>query len=286
MRTLVAAGALCSVVMTAPFAHADAPTKRECIDANAAGQSQTKEGKLRAARSSLRLCASSACPAAVRDDCALRLDDLERLIPSLVFEAKDASGQDLKLVRVKVDGRPLADNLDGTALSVDPGEHTFTFEVVGYTPVTRTLLLREGDRARRERVILVPAGTEPPATKEAPAEGNGQRVLGIVLGSAGIVGLGVGGVLGGLASSTWSSAKSCVSATATDCANREQAMADHDSAVALATGSTIGFIAGGALLVTGVIVFLTAPKHATTATARFVPGLGPGARTAVIMGTF
>ena len=286
MRTFVAAGALCSVVLAAPFAHAAPPTKRECIDANAEGQSQMKAGKLRDAQSSLHMCASAACPAAVRDDCALRLDELERLIPSLVFEAKDASGKDLALVRVKVDGRPLADRLDGKALPVDPGEHTFTFEVVGYAPVTRTLLLREGDRARRERVILVPSGIEPPADKEAPADGRGQRVLGIVIGSAGIVGLGVGGVLGGLASSTWSSAKGCVSATTTDCANREQAMADHDSAVALATGSTIGFIAGGALLVTGVIVFLTAPKHATTAAARFLPGLGPAARTAMIVGTF
>ena len=104
MRTFVAAGALCSVVLAAPFAHAAPPTKRECIDANAEGQSQMKAGKLRDAQSSLHMCASAACPAAVRDDCALRLDDLERLIPSLVFEAKDASGKDLALVRVKVDG--------------------------------------------------------------------------------------------------------------------------------------------------------------------------------------
>ena len=310
----VLTSALTIAVFTASTARADDPSKRECIDANAQAQVQQKEGKLRAAQTSLRLCTSSSCPAIVRDDCAQRLDALERVLPSLVFEVKDGSGADLTAVRVLLDGQVLAEKLDGTALDVDPGEHSFTFQAAARAPVTMKLVIREGDRGRRQAVRMgaaavtpptpvvvlspspspspppTPSAKEPSGRVEPPPQpppdtgnaGDGQRTAGLVLGIGGAVGLGVAGLLAASASSSWSSSQTNCASSA-ECTNRPDAVADRDSAVTLATGATIAFIAGGALLTTGLILYFTAPTTAAPATGmRVLPTLGG----ALLVGSF
>jgi hypothetical protein len=248
----------------------------------------------------------------VRDDCAQRLDALERVLPSLVFEVKDGAGADLTAVRVLLDGQVLAEKLDGTALDVDPGEHSFTFQAAARAPVTMKLVIREGDRGRRQAVRMGAAAATPPtpvvvpppspsppptpSTKEPsgrvepppqpapdPGEvGGGQRPAGLVLGIGGAVGLGVAGLLGASASSSWSSSQTNCASSA-ECTNRPEAVADRDSAVTLATGATIAFIAGGALLTTGLILYFTAPTKAAPATGmRVVPSVGG----ALLVGSF
>lgn len=92
-----------------------------------------------------------------------------------------------------------------------------------------------------------------------------QKVLGLVVGGVGVAGLAVGGVFGLLTSSSYSSQKDNCASPET-CANREGALSDHDSAVTNGTISTIGFIGGGALLVGGAVLFLTAPKASSSST--------------------
>lgn len=89
------------------------------------------------------------------------------------------------------------------------------------------------------------------------------------MGIGGLVGIGVGGLLGGLASSSWSSSQNqCRSEL--DCVNRSAALDDRASAVSLATGANIAFIAGAALLVTATVLYFTArsPGGATAALHR------------------
>src|ERR1700722_1012343 len=160
--------------MAAVLALASAPaladvTKEQCIDANGRGQELRREGKLMAAREQLRACANPACPAMVRDDCTKRLDDLEKAQPTIAFEVKDASGADVSVVKVSVDGKPLAEQLDGTALPVDMGKHAFTFEVAGQPSVTRILVLTEGEKGRRERIAMGAATASTPASVASPA---------------------------------------------------------------------------------------------------------------------
>jgi hypothetical protein len=78
-------------------------------------------------------------------------------IPTVVFEAKDASGNDLVPVDVKMDGKLIAERLDGTALSIDPGEHAFTFASAGKTSVQKHFVIHEGEKNRRERIVFAPA---------------------------------------------------------------------------------------------------------------------------------
>jgi hypothetical protein len=297
-----ARNAALAVAATIAFASAPAMadvTKEQCIDANGKAQDLRRSGKLAAAGEQLRVCAAPSCPAMVRDDCTKRLDELDRAQPTIVFDAKDGAGNDVGQVRVTMDGAVLAAKLDGAALAVDPGEHTFTFEAPGKPAVTKTFILKEAEKARRERIVLggvaqaaasapigppspaaaaaapsparapVAAASTPPAA-QAPSEpapssapaggGGGRKTLGLVLGGAGVVGVAVGSVFGLLASSSWNNAKNMCSAGSCPGSTRGQAQSDHDTAVTDGTVSTIAFVAGAALVAGGVVLFATAPS--------------------------
>jgi hypothetical protein len=275
------------------------PTKDECIDANRQAQTLRRAGKLHAAQAALVVCVNPTCPAPVIDDCTSRLDELQRVMPSLVFEVQDGAGKDVMKVTVTIDGMPFASALDGAALPADPGEHTFAFEVAGQPPVTRQLVLHEGDKGRHEHVVvgggapaIAPverAAGHPASQAEAASPGRGQRIAGLVAGGLGIVSLGLGAVFGVSASSSWSSSQNECS-TPTNCPNHAGAVSDHDTAVNDATYSTIGFIAGGVLVAGGVVLFFTAPTReggaAPSTAMRVVPSLAPGAAGVSLQGTF
>ena len=285
-------------------------TKRQCIDANVKAQELRREGKLSDAREQLRSCADASCPAMVRDDCVKRLDELERAQPSVVFDVKDTRGADVIDVRVSVDGQVLADHLDGSPLPIDPGVHVFAFEVAGQPAVTHRLLIREGEVGRHEPVVVTTAPsspTRPPVPSEVPpasslagpssaAESDGsaptggwarQRVWGLVLGGAGVAGMAVGTAFGILSSSAWNKAKDACGGNTTACTNVPSGESYRSTAEGNATVSTVGFIAGGVLLATGAVLFVTAthPKKSTTA---FVvgPSLGPRQAVVVLSGAF
>jgi hypothetical protein len=275
----VAASALTIALTTAAPALAEpaAPTKAQCIDAFAKGQDLRRDGHLADAQEQLRLCASTACPAVVRDDCTQRLDEAVRAQPTLAFEVKDASGADVSDVTLTVDGKPFADTLHGRPLPVDPGRHTFELRVTGYAPIVRTLVVTEGAKGRLERVDL-PAvasaqtapsanrptdssATTPPlattsATPAPPGFGT-RRFVGVVVGGAGGVAVVVASVLGLMAIGHKNDQNSeCPTSVACTTTGRAQAQSSHDAAVTDGTVSTVGFIVGGALLATGAALVL------------------------------
>jgi hypothetical protein len=113
----------------------------------------------------------------VRDDCTRRLDEVEKAQPTIIFEVKDAAGGDVTAVTVTVDGKPWTDTLDGKALAVDPGRHVFAFSVAGRAPFERTFALAEGEKGRRERIVLEsavsPSAASVPAPSPAPSPSPG-----------------------------------------------------------------------------------------------------------------
>jgi hypothetical protein len=269
-------------------------TKSQCATANANGQDLRRDGNLAEAREQLRSCASSSCPAVVHTDCTKRLDELEAAQPTIVFDAKDGSGADITVVKVGVDDQLLAEKLDGSALYVDPGEHTFTFEVVGQPPVTQHLVLKEGEKGRHEKIVV---GSPPPlpAAKTGPPipppeQGMGtQKVLGLVAGGVGVAGVAAGGVLGLLTASAISRQKTdCASATS--CANRAQGVSDHSTWTTDGTLSTVAFVAGGVLLAGGAVLFFTArpstERSPATTGLMVVPSAGPGGAGVLLKGRF
>jgi hypothetical protein len=194
-------------------------------------------------------------------------------IPTVVFSAKDGSGADLSAVKVTMDGEVLAEHLEGTALSIDPGEHTFTFETTGQPPVTKKLVIVEGQKDRRE-LVTFGTGTGPgvPAPPPANAGDSGgmgtQKVLALVVGGIGIVGLGLGTVFGVMASSQKNDAQSVCPGN--PCATQDGV---NKWSTAASTGniSTIAFIVGGVGVVGGAVLWFTAPGAPSTQV-----GFGPG----------
>jgi len=263
------------------------PTKHECVQADTQAQTLRGQDKLKDARAQLAICMAQSCPAVIRQDCTERLDEVNRIQPSLVFDVKDNAGRDVTDATVTIDGAPLLDHIVAQGVRVDPGEHDLVFAARGHIPNKVHVLVHEGDKDRRVAVTVGTPAAEPetpveleqppkdqpskvetaPATNEneappaaTPSNGGGQRVAGIVIGAAGLVGLALGGAFAGVAFSNWQSSQSICSATLCPSATRQSAVDDHDTAITFAAASTASFIAGGVLAAAGIVVFLLAPR--------------------------
>jgi hypothetical protein len=153
----------------APSSWAADPKPAECVAASEASLKMRDQHRLQDAKNQLLVCASASCPADIRAECVLRIERVRASIPTIVFEAKDPAGNDLGAVKVTMDGQPFADSLEGTALALDPGTHTFRFEAPGQPAVEKTLVLREAEKDRHETIIMG-------ATTKAPASGGGAQV--------------------------------------------------------------------------------------------------------------
>jgi hypothetical protein len=310
MAVLVAAAPLVPATAVADM------TKAQCVDANTAAQDLRREGKLTAAREQLLKCADPSCPGIVRDDCAKRLDELNMAQPTIAFEVKDASGADVFAVSVTLDGRPWAGSLEGKALPADPGKHVFVFTTAGHVPVARTVVLTEGEKGRRERIVLEGPGAAPAApgvplavpnaatastpgaapvgsagTDAAPSPARGlgaQKVLGLVVGGVGAAGLGLGAIFGTMTLSAWSNAKSACGGNPSACTHVASGESYRSQAEGDATVSTVGFIAGGVLLAVGAAIFVTGRSPQTAATTGLVvlPSAGPTGAGLAMRGSF
>jgi len=264
-----ALGLLAAVVAATCPARAAEPSVADCLSASDASLKAENEHKLRAERSALLTCAAPSCPADIRKECLRRADEVTAAIPTIVFQARDGAGRDLNAVRVKMDGAVLAEKLDGTAVAVDPGEHAFTFEAAGQPAVTRTLLVTEAQKNRREVVAFGAPDASPPAAGAAPSRGlGGQRIGGLVAGGVGVAGIAVGTAFGLMALSRKSDAQAlCDTAR---CPTQEGVDRWSDARAA-GTLSTIGFIAGGVALAAGVVLWATAGERGSAQI-----GVGPG----------
>jgi hypothetical protein len=259
------------------LAYAANPTTAECVAAADSSLQLREQHKLRAARAQMLVCASASCPAAVQSECLRRVDQANAAIPTIVFEAKDGAGNDLSNVKVDMDGQPLTDRLDGSSVQVDPGEHHFHFTAPGGVVMDKTMVLREGEKERRERIVLgatpaaplatpvqpAPAGATAPVSETASEDpGASRKTLAYVVGGVGVAGLVVGTVFGLMASSSASSSKNECSASS--CTNYSQSLSDYNTASTDGTISTVAFIAGGAAVAAGAILFFTAPTSASS----------------------
>jgi len=225
------------------------PTKSQCLSSNGSAQSLRASGKLREARAQLLTCAAKTCPRPVRRDCAEWLTEVDKAMPTIVFDVKDGGGNDLTAVVVELDAVVLVIQLDGTAIPVDPGQHVFRFSSEGLPTIDKTFVIQEGEKDRHEKIVLgaAPATASPKSDVETPSSsGDTQRTAGLVIGGAGVVGLGIGAVLGIMAQGAWAGSQhQCPGAC---------------SALTEANVATVGFIAGGALLAGGAVLYLTAPR--------------------------
>ncbi len=147
---LCSAVALAAVSLPRP---AFADTKADCAKAYEASQEQRSGGKLRAARESLVTCSQTACPAFIKKDCAKWLSEVEGAIPTVVFSAK-AGSEDLSDVKVSLGDQTLAESLDGKAIPMDPGTHTFVFDSAKHGSKELKFVVKEGKKAQNIEIVF------------------------------------------------------------------------------------------------------------------------------------
>jgi hypothetical protein len=171
---------------------------------------------------------------------------------------------------VKRDGFAVSDALWGTALPVDPGAHVISATATGKAPwETRVEVKEPGQTLTVEVPALTDAATpepvptstvtEPPPPPPPPSGSSGQRIAGFAVGAVGLVGLGVGVAFGVSAigkKSDSNAAGHCDSRNLCD----DIGLALRKEGINAATLSTVGFIVGGAALVGGVVLLITAPR--------------------------
>jgi hypothetical protein len=200
-------------------------------------------------------------------------------------------------VRLPADKEDVHVTIDGTAVAlatlaepmpIDPGEHLLRASRGETSFFNHTFTAREGEtlkidvppppaRAAEPVPVVEPP---PPAPSPAPppkppapvapdaADDSGglgaQRAAAIVLGSVGLVGVGLGIGFGVKASSTLDESDGFCSSN--DVCH-DEGIELRDQATTEATISTVGFAVGGAAVVTAIVVYFTAPAREGSARA-------------------
>ena len=166
--------------------------KKECLTQHEQSQVFKQASKLKAAREALLTCSRDVCPSFIRADCVEWLGQLDRSIPSVVPTAK-VNKRDEVNVRVSVDGQLAATRLDGKPIELDPGVHTFKFELSPWPPVEQQILVAEGEK---NRTVMVQFGkTDDDKEAEIPTY-RPFPTIDYVLGGVAIVGIGTFALFG------------------------------------------------------------------------------------------
>jgi hypothetical protein len=147
---------------------AQADDKQVCLDAASKGQVLRDDHKLVEARDAFRVCAQKTCPTMVRRDCLGWLDAVETGVPTLVISAKDGSGADLVDVKVTIDGTLVLSSLDRRSMPMNPGTHTFHFELADGTSADERVVVAEGSKDKQVSVVLGHAIPTPPLPSRPP----------------------------------------------------------------------------------------------------------------------
>ena len=210
---------------------------------------------------------------------------------------------------VSLDGAPLGDAAWGVGMPVDPGAHQVTASAPSKQSYERTVQIENGSTSIKiPKLEAATSGATPPPVAvdqdvvkkpvvDEPKSGNSQRTAGYVIGSAGIVALGVGSYFGLHAMSKWSERKdNCPNGACT-----EAAKSAGDSAKSAALISDIGF--GVGIIAAGVGTYLVlsakpsaeSPSESTGAHARparqarslqVLPAFGPLGGGLVLRGDY
>jgi hypothetical protein len=238
---------------------------------------------------------AASCPGPVREDCAQRLDEVVKAMPTVVFDVKDSAGRDLPYVRLSIDDKPVG-LVQVTAIPLDPGQHVFRFEAAGALSVEREVVLREGEKQKRVSVVIgptIPPKVEEPAGASAqpthptsstaaridelppnptlpnasgePIDGTGnrQRMLGWIAGGVGVAALGVAAALALSAKSSYDHAPTCMGKVCTTTVGIDST----NSARSTGDAASVLGVLGAAAATAGAVVWFSAPRIPAAAAA-------------------
>jgi len=193
-----------------------------------------------------------------------RASALESRLSYLVITLKDPA------TRVVRDGTPVDNATLGTPIPVDPGDHSVEATADGKAKWSTTVQVRgEGMRLTVDipELAPLPPGAKAAAKTPATKRGSTQRTTAIVVGAAGVVGVGLGTFFGLKASSNWNTAKSECKDYPRDCGAYGVSLGED--ARGQANVATVMFIVGGVALAGAATLWFTAPS------SKVAVGAGP-----------
>jgi hypothetical protein len=246
-----------------------------------------KDGKVASAWVTFKEAATAAQRADEPERVKLARSKAEALAPSLpMLTVTVPPAADRPDLVVKRDGETVGRAVWGTPIPVDPGVHPVTASAPGFVEWKGEVKV-DGPAAKVSievpALVAVPAppvAPPPPAPASTGTPGSTQRVVGVVLGSVGLAGLAAGSVFGLLAKKHLDDSNGHCTGAVCD-STGVSAVSDARSS---ATVSTIAFIAGGALLAGGVVVYLVAPRSGRS--VGLAPGAGPSATGLTLTGSW
>jgi serine/threonine-protein kinase len=197
---------------------------------------------------------------------------LEPRLSKLVIVVPDeARTEDLLITR---DGVAVAPGAWSTPLPLDPQAHLIEARAPGKLAWSKTVTLAPDGAVLTVTVPRLEDAPRPRPDSRGNAPGSDpgatQRTVGIVAASVGAAALVVGSVAGILAINKESDSRA---RCANDACSDPAGLQANDDARSLARVSTIAFVAGGALVAAGAVLWLSAPRAPT-------PTTGPGLRGA------
>lgn len=191
---------------------------------------------------------------------------------------------------VSVDGTSLGSGSFGVALPFDPGTHQIEATAPGKQRFTASVTLEAGAATKTVEIPALAdeaAPAPPPAPPPAPVapvapptSSSSAATVGVVLGAAGFVGIGLGAFFGLRASSQASDADAFCQGKLCS----PEGLAGHEDAKSSALVSTVAVGAGALLLAGGAVLYFTAPKSGAArgvAVAPVVVASGGGASALV-----
>ncbi len=221
---------------------------KQCLSSFSATQRLRREGKLLEAQRNAISCAQHSCPAVTRGHCVKWLEELRTAIPTIVVTAKTATGEPVVNATVVVDGKRVADILDGRPIQIDPGPRVLTI-TVGSEALDKKLVIIQGQKSRTVEFTIQQASTPTPAPPDQPTPDSG-GVSPLVWIGFGVAGAGVlvGAITGGI---------SLGKAADLDekCQDKGCLPSEHDTlsqATTLAHVSTASFVVAGVGAILGI----------------------------------
>ena len=206
-------------------------------------------------------------------------------------------------IKVSRDGSDITAAM-GVATPVDPGQSMIEATAEGYQPWhAEVAVMGDGTTVTVEIPALEKlAETPPPPPDPDPVPdqrppppppppidldpGHGRRVFGVGLVAGGVAALGAGVAFGLMSTSANDDAKRECGGDVADCRGDLGAAQDLiDSARTRATLSTVAFAVGGAAVVGGVVLYLTAPAKRNREVA-LVPAVGGDTLGVLVRGSF
>ena len=229
---------------------------------------------------------STTAPKNLRPDAAANAAKLEPRVPKYVLKYSLGSSPRLSIT---INGA-VVDPTPDVTVAIDPGKYVLEANAAGYTGWKHEFTTVEGKTEEIAIPTLAPIKVAQPQPQPEPiAEGppkSTRRTIGFwTMGAGGAVLLG-GVVMGVIAKGRYDDAKDLCGGDidACDPTRLDESQAKVDSARTAGNFATVGVIVGGAAIVTGLVLFVTAPKAKQS--VAISPVIGTDSAGVVVRGGF